>query len=293
MVPSPHILTASQNRAEDDAKTHFGIAQNGKTWLLIVPEPYNLPQGMVLPLLYPNKTAWIGFFIMNAQYRGKGLGAALWREMELVFRNAGTEVMGLDAVPQQVGTYKRRGFVECASVPCMMRKSLKERPLNISWSYDEDSVELQDLRDLDPKLVSKLDLEHTGLDRSAYWAADVLPARKYAFGYGIVVGGDLTGLIYARHCPSGVRIGPLYAATYEQARQLLHKSMNDYALNGEFAAEIFGTNEHGRKVFVELGWEYAGVTYRRMWKDGKVPVEQQEGGKGGKGMYAILCAGSG
>jgi hypothetical protein len=129
---------------------------------------------MVLPLLYPNETAWIGFFIMNAQYRGKGLGAALWREMELVFRNAGTEVIGLDAVPAQVETYKRRGFVDCASVPCMMRKSLKEKPLDITWSYDENSVELQDLRDLDPKHVAQLDLEHTGLDRSAYWAADVL-----------------------------------------------------------------------------------------------------------------------
>jgi hypothetical protein len=70
--------------------------------------------------------------------------------------------------------------------------------------------------------------------------------------------------------------------------------MNDKArTKGEFAAEIFGTNEQGRKVFEELGWEYAGVTYRRMWKDGKMPVEQQEGGKGTKGMYAIFDAGSG
>jgi hypothetical protein len=249
---------------------------------------------MVLPLLYPNKTAWVGFFIMNKHYRGKGLGAALWREMELVFRDAGTEMIGLDAVPAQVETYKRRGFVDCASVPCMMRKSLKEKPLDITWSYDEDSVELQDLRDIDPKRVAQLDLEHTGLDRSAYWAEDALPARRWAFGYAIIADGTLTGFIYARRCPDGTRIGPLYAATYEQARQLLHKLMNDKLLmRGEFAAEIFGTNEQGVKIFEELGWEHAGVTYQRMWKDGKVPVQQQDGGMGTKGMYAIFDAGSG
>jgi hypothetical protein len=242
---------------------------------------------MVLPLLYPNKTAWVGFFIMNKHYRGKGLGAALWREMEHVCRDAGTEMIGLDAVPAQVETYKRRGFVDCASVPCMMRKSLKEKPLDITWSYDEDSVELQDLR-------AQLDLEHTGLDRSAYWAEDALPARRWAFGYAIIADGTLTGFIYARRCPDGTRIGPLYAATYEQARQLLHKLMNDKLLmRGEFAAEIFGTNEQGVKIFEELGWEHAGVTYQRMWKDGKVPVQQQDGGMGTKGMYAIFDAGSG
>jgi len=47
------------------------------------------------------------------------------------------------------------------------------------------------------------------------------------------------------------------------------------------------------KVFEELGWKYAGVSYHRMWLNGKVPVEQQEGGEGTKGMYAIFdaCAG--
>lgn len=213
--------------------------------------------------------------------------------MELVFRNAGTETIGLDAVPEQVETYKRRGFVDCAGVPCMKRESLAIKPLEITWSY-EDSVELQDLRDIDPKYMAQLDFEHTGLDRSAYWTADALPARKHTLGYAIVADGELTGLIYARNCPRGIRIGPLYAARYSQARQLLHKLMNDYANRpGEYAAEIFGLNEQGQKVFEELGWEYAGVTYQRMWKNGKVPREQQIDGKGAKSMYAIFDAGSG
>lgn len=247
---------------------------------------------MLLPLIYPNKTAWVAFFIMNAAYRGKGLGAALWREMETLVSAAQCSFIGLDAVPEQVQTYTRRGFVDCARIPLMSRKSLYEKPLEITWSY-EDAVELQDLRDVDPVHLTRLDLEHTGLDRRAYWAVDVLPARREAFGYAVVEDGELTGLIYARRCPDGVRIGPLYAATYAQARQLLHKLMNDYLRLENFVAEIFGTNVEGRKLFEELGWEYVGVSYHRMWKDGKVPAEQQEGDKGAKRMYATFDAASG
>jgi GNAT superfamily N-acetyltransferase len=270
------------------------VAQDGKTWLLILPEYPNTPQGMVLPLLYPNKTGWIGFFIMNEFYRGKGLGRELWSAMEQVFRDAGTEMIGLDGVEEQVATYTRRGFVDCAQIPLMMRESLKFKPIDVTWSHDDD-VELQDLRDIDPKDLSQLDLNHTGLDRSAYWAADVLPSRVHAFGYAIMKDGEVTGLIFARRCPQGVRIGPLYAATYSQARQLLHKLMNDYAQmeTGTFVAEIFGSNEQGMKVFEELGWEYTGMEYHRMWLNGKVPVAQQEGGTGVKGMYAIFDAASG
>ncbi|KAH3919233.1 hypothetical protein HBH56_030460 [Parastagonospora nodorum] len=70
--------------------------------------------------------------------------------------------------------------------------------------------------------------------------------------------------------------------------------MNDYArMEGTFAAEIFGTNVEGRKLFEELGWEYAGVSYHRMWKDGNVPEEQKEGSMGATGMYATFDAASG
>jgi hypothetical protein len=258
---------------------------------------------MVTPFIYPNQTGWIGFFIMNDAYRGKGLGRELWKEMELTFKHAGTTVIGLDGVEEQVETYKRRGFVDCASIPLMMRESVGYKPIEVTWDH-EDAVELQDLRDIDGKLLAKLDLEHTGLDRSAYWATDVLISRIWALGYAIVTNGELTGMIYARRCEQGVRIGPLYAATYSQARQLLHKLMNDFARysgdtffapssGGFFVAEVFGTNGEGQKVFEELGWTYADLSYHRMWLNGKVPVEQHKGGKGEKGMYAIFdaCAG--
>ncbi|KAF2830363.1 hypothetical protein CC86DRAFT_443379 [Ophiobolus disseminans] len=289
----PLMQELGWNRAVDDAKVHYEVAGNGNNWLLLIPDSTEKPEGMVVPFIYPNGTAWVGFFIINAAFRGKGLGRELWKEMELVFRTAGTTVIGLDGVEMQVETYKRRGFVDCARIPLMARASLETEPINVTWSLD-DAVELQDIRDIDPRLLSKLDLEHTGLDRSAYWATGILTSRLYALGYAIVLDGEITGFIYARHCQDGVRVGPLYAASYSQARQLLHKLMNDYTRkSGSFVAESFGPNAEGMKLFEELGWKYAELSYHRMWLNGNVPVEQREGGKGTKGMYAIFdaCAG--
>ncbi|OAL53898.1 hypothetical protein IQ07DRAFT_560356 [Pyrenochaeta sp. DS3sAY3a] len=250
----PLMKELGWNRAEDDAKTHYQVAQNGKNWLLLFPDSSPQAGGCVVAFTYPNGTGWVAFFIMNSSLRGQGLGRALWTEMENTFRANGTSVIGLDGVQEQVETYKRRGFEDCARIPLM----------------------------------------HTGLDRAAYWTADALPSRIHAYGYATISNAQLTGFVYVRRCELGYRIGPLYAETYTQAKQLLHRAMNETAAsNGSYIAEIFGPNSAGKRVFEELGWTYAGLDYHRMWLHGKVPEEQQQGGKGVAGMYAIFdaCAG--
>ncbi|KAH7093347.1 hypothetical protein FB567DRAFT_433142 [Paraphoma chrysanthemicola] len=258
----PLMKELGWNRAEEDAATHYSVAENGKNWLVILPEGSDTPQGMIIPFIYPNSTAWVGFFIMNDTFRGHGFGRRLWKEMELAFDKAGTTVIGLDGVEEQVETYKRRGFEDCARIPLMTRDTA-------------------------------LDLAHTGLDRSAYWSTGALTSRIDSLGYAVVAG-KVVSFIYARRCEHGVRIGPLYAATRSQARQLLHRVMIDFAKPQDtFIAEVFGTNPNSKKVFEELGWNYAGLSYHRMWLKGKVPSEQQEGGRGASGMFAIFdaCAG--
>ncbi|KAJ4371295.1 hypothetical protein N0V83_004512 [Neocucurbitaria cava] len=291
----PLMQELGWNRAEADAQTHFHVAQKGRNWLLLIPEETRKPEGCVIALSYPNSTGWVAFFIMNAGFRGRGLGRTLWKEMEAVFRANGTTVIGLDGVQEQVETYKRRGFEDCARIPLMVRESLKVKALDGGVQLDlTEAVELQDLRDVDPGELARLDYEHTGLDRSAYWSSDALLARQGAFGFAIVSGSRLTGFVYVRRCEHGRRVGPLYAETYAQAKQLLHKAMIDSAeMEGSYIAEIFGTNPAGRKVFEELEWVYADLSYHRMWLHGKVPEAQQEAGKGAKGMYSIFdaCAG--
>lgn len=244
---------------------------------------------------YPNNTGWVGTHMVNAAFRGQGFGYPLTRAIFSTLKSqfdptADNFFVGVDSTPKQLEPNKTQGFVACARIHLMTRKSLAEEPLSSAWGH-EDEVELHDLRDVDAALVTQLDLAHTGLNRKAHW--DQLVSPKHAPGYAILSeNGKLTGLIYTRPCPDGHRIGPLYAATYSHARQLLHKAMTVVAEStpGDLVAEIFGTNAEGQKVFAELGWEAADEFYHRMWLFGKVPGEQQEGGVGARGMYAIYDA---
>ena len=217
--------------------------------------------------------------------------------MELTFQASNTSIIGLDGVVEQVNTYKRRGFEDVGRIHLMIRPSLKESPLSAAQSQSVGvQGELLDVKSVDPKTLANIDLEHTGLDRSAYWSHDGLLARDDAFGYAVfsTSSESIIGFIFVRRCEHGHRFGPLYADTYENALRLLYVAMNRLTeSNGSMIAEIFGSNANGRKVFEELGWSWAGVDYHRMWLGGRVPESQQEGGKGTKGMFATFdaCAG--
>lgn len=58
-----------QNRDELDAQTHFTVAQNGQDWLMLIPAGANEPVGMVIGFKFPNRTGWVGFFIVDSQYQ--------------------------------------------------------------------------------------------------------------------------------------------------------------------------------------------------------------------------------
>ncbi|KAF2690034.1 hypothetical protein K458DRAFT_412881 [Lentithecium fluviatile CBS 122367] len=296
----PLISKLGWNRDADDAITHFRVANNGKDWLLLIPEDSSKPEGTIVAFKYANGTGWVGFFIVNAPFRGNGLGRELYKELERSFRASNTTVVGLDGVEEQVNTYKRRGFQDIARIPLMTRSSLKQNPLSTAQSQRVGvEGDLLDIRSVDPKILAKIDLDLTGLDRTAYWSHDGLLARCDAFGYALSSGPTstsplITGFILVRRCEHGHRFGPLYADTYYAALRLLFVAMNRVAeSDGSLIAEVFGSNSDGRKVFEELGWTWAGLDYHRMWLDGRVPAEQQPGGKGTKNMFAIFDASSG
>jgi hypothetical protein len=218
--------------------------------------------------------------------------------MEGLLRTDGAEMVGLDGVAEQLETYKRRGFVDCASIALMTRESLVETPLQEMPVSNEvrDGVErdVRDVKTVDPCSLAALDTQHTGLDRSAYWTTGALLGRTDAFGYAAFHKEQLTGFILVRRSEYGHRVGPLYAATISEARMLLHKAMGDLAdSDGSLVAEVFDPNMLGRSVFEEAGWKFANLCYHRMWLHGKVPQEQQKGGRAESGMWAIFdaCAG--
>ncbi|KAK1242007.1 hypothetical protein MKX07_007830 [Trichoderma sp. CBMAI-0711] len=251
----------NQNRDELDANTHFTVARHGEDWLLLVPTGSIEPSGMVIGFTYPNQTGWVGFFIMNEGYRGRGWGAALFKAMLDTYQKNGIHTVGLDAVQEQVNTYARREFVEAARIKLMTRVSAHEVPISYADKQPKQGHRVTDIREVDARAMASLDHAHTGLYRPALWTEEALFSRPDAFGFAILseASDDLQGLILIRR----------------------------------LIAETFGPNEHAARVFSDLGWQWAGVDYHRMWLKGRVPIEQQEGGKGPRGMFAVFDAGQG
>ncbi len=75
-------------------------------WLIC--EVDNAPVGCITALRYDNSFAFVGFYIVKPEHRGKGYGLSLWESaMDRVRdRNA-----GLDGVLAQVDNYAKAGFV--------------------------------------------------------------------------------------------------------------------------------------------------------------------------------------
>ncbi|ANW21508.1 GNAT family N-acetyltransferase [Streptomyces clavuligerus] len=65
------------------------------------------PVSAVSVVNYDERYAFLGFYLVVPEARGRGLGLATWRA---AFPHAGDRLVGLDAVPAQQANYERSGF---------------------------------------------------------------------------------------------------------------------------------------------------------------------------------------
>ncbi|KAE9974943.1 hypothetical protein BLS_008619 [Venturia inaequalis] len=300
----PLMQTLGWNRARADSKTHYTSTTSltGAPGFLVATSHSDpsKPQGCILPIVYTNKTGWVGFFCLNASVRGLGWGGKLFQAALDQFVKGSVEVVGLDAVQEQVGTYGRRGFVEMERglVRLMGRPGMKEVPLKGTFEHVRgEGVRLVDLESVPVGVLVESDLACTGLERTGLWNREALFERSDAFGFALVSEGakdELEGWVLVRGCEEGFRFGPLYANSKDNATLLLHQAMRRLeGKDGSFIAEVWPQNELACKVFEEAGWTNVGVDYHRMWLNGKVPAAQHPGGKADKEVYAIFDAGEG
>jgi ribosomal protein S18 acetylase RimI-like enzyme len=159
---------------------------------------------------YGETLAFLGFYIVHPDYRGKGLGYALW---QAGIAHAGKRLIGLDGVPAEQENYKRSGFV------------FAYRNVRFGGMLEVVSGLVPPL-DVATEPVSVLSEEIEAFDRALF------PADRQAFlaawlrGEGHIARvarrrGAVVGLGVARPCRSGWKIGPLFADDTGIAEALL------------------------------------------------------------------------
>ena len=159
------------------------------------------------PAFRPSPTAttfgFIGLYICQPEYRGRGLGRAVW---DAGMERLGGRTIGLDGVPEQQANYRSMGFV-----PAYESVRLTGRPLLNAGTFDvSDEVDLAQ--------ISAIDAVCFPAAREGFLKAWLAPPRivraisddRGLRGYGVV-----------RPCLDGHKVGPLFADSTETAMAIL------------------------------------------------------------------------
>ncbi|NVK34564.1 MAG: GNAT family N-acetyltransferase [Rhodobacteraceae bacterium] len=193
------------NPGLEDAQSFLQADPNG----FFIGKLGDTPIACVSAIKYSNAFGFVGFYICESAYRGKGYGIALWNHAFDYLKNCKT--IGLDGVVDQQENYKKSGF------------DFAHRNIRHSGLSMIDTP-------MDPRLctlglglfpsVRDFDRSHFPDERLAFlksWCAPMVQTRR---GFGFVEDGDLKGYGVLRQCEDGFKIGPLFSETPEVADTL-------------------------------------------------------------------------
>ncbi|GAB3778397.1 GNAT family N-acetyltransferase [Ramlibacter monticola] len=155
------------------------------------------PVASISVVRYEPGFAFLGLYIVRPEWRGRGLGWALWQHG---MASAAGRQVGLDGVPAQQPNYRKSGF-ELA-----WRNMRHEGRGGASAPADARIV---DLAGVPFAAVCAYDRAYFPAERTAFLRAWL--AQPDAAGRAWIEDGRLQGYGLVRRCRSGWKIGPLFA----------------------------------------------------------------------------------
>lgn len=185
--------------------------------------------------------AFLGFYICHPDWRGQGIGKALW---DHALAHAGARVVGLDGVAAQEANYALSGFVRAGA------SRRFTGPLEPEAAGDVRAVTAADL----PELLA-LDAAACGYRREAFLSVWVAPAETRR-----TVRDGAEGFATIRRCREGVKIGPIIAGDPAQAMRLAHAALAELPSDQVYIDTAAGSPlaDHLRA----LGWQETFATAR-------------------------------
>ena len=177
---------------------------------------------------YREAYAFLGFYIVRPEFRGKGLGLRLWdHALGLV----GDSTIGLDGVVDQIPAYERSGF------------RLAYRSARYATSVDSSPAgpaEASPVREADLGEVQHYDARVFGTPRPEFLEAWLSQPGIHARV--VRDGGRVTGYGAIRAAVDGYRIGPLFADAPVIAETLLDALRVTTPSGAKVAIDVPGAN---------------------------------------------------
>jgi GNAT superfamily N-acetyltransferase len=165
------------------------------------------PVACISAVAYGAALGFIGLYIVQPAWRGKGLGIALWKA---AMDYLGERNIGLDGVLAQQANYRQSGF---ALAYRHVRYEGVARVEDVTADID-----LIDARSVPFDLLLAYDTHHFCAARALFLRAWIAQDDTHAI---VAMNGDIVrGMGVIRRCRSGLKIGPLFADDIAVARTL-------------------------------------------------------------------------
>ncbi|GFE63791.1 GNAT family N-acetyltransferase [Litoreibacter roseus] len=210
------------NPGLDDASAFLAADPNG----FFVAEEGATPVAAISVVNHSDTFSFLGLYLCQPAYRGKGIGLALWRH---AIAHAGNRTIGLDGVPEQQSNYAKFGF------------DMVGKTIRYSGVIDPAaSPEIRDATAEDIAGLVKREAIASGWSKPRYLSEwfQTAPSRKtLVFGQGSQVSGFAT----VRKCRSGAKIGPLVAPDKNIAEALIRDAARIF--EGPISIDVPWTSE--------------------------------------------------
>lgn len=220
------------------------------------------PVAAIAVVNHDDRTAFLGLYLCHPDWRGRGVGRALWRH---ALAHAGARTIGLDGVEAQQANYAREGFVRQGAT------------LRWQGGLAASGGECRAATPRDAPALQALDRAANGYARDAFlgaWIRDA-PGRRTVQRDGPA---GPVGFATARLCRAGTKIGPIIAPDAELALALAQDALAAVGGPGPVFIDVPEANAALAARLGALGFVPTFAT-ARMWR-GTAPAA-------GPGLQAV------
>jgi GNAT superfamily N-acetyltransferase len=208
--------------------------------------------------LYGGRYAFVGFYIVRPDLRGRGIGSALF---DRALERADGRVVGLDGVLAQQASYRRRGFVPAHRNVRWRTAGGGTRPAGL---VELSSLPFEQLRAFDAAVF--------GADRERFLRCWI--DRPPGHALACTREGRLVGYGVVRRCRVGAKVGPLLADDEDVAEALLSGLTAAAGRGTEVFVDMPAANPRARSLRAAREMDPSFET-ARMYLNGRPPEDVQ------------------
>ncbi|WP_086465663.1 GNAT family N-acetyltransferase [Oceanibaculum nanhaiense] len=200
--------------------------------------------------------AFLGLYICRPEWRGQGIGMALWQH---ALRHAGNRTIGLDGVAAQQANYAKSGFARTGATR------------RLEGTLDaQDSADIRMMTPADLPALLALDERANGYARPAFLSAWVQPLETRRTLVLHAPDGP-AGFATIRRCRSGSKIGPIVAPDAAAALRLIRAAAGLFPDTGPVIVDVPDSNTALGHLLAEAGMVETFAT-ARMYKGAPPPA---------------------